>query len=99
MSKKVLALVVVAVVGAALGSILLLPLRSVDASTHSATRSISPTLVDPGDTVTVTIIANNYGRVGRIVDTPPRRPNPDDQAAGGRTPNPPIHIHRSQRSR
>ena len=74
MSKKVLALVVVAVVGAALGSILLLPLRSVDASTHSATRSISPTLVDPGDTVTVTIIANNYGRVGRIVDTPPGGP-------------------------
>ena len=74
MSKKVLALVVVAVVGAALGSIWLLPLRSVDASTHSATRSISPTLVDPGDTVTVTIIANNYGRVGRIVDTPPGGP-------------------------
>ena len=31
-------------------------------------------LVDPGDTVTVMIIANNYGRVGRIVDTPPGGP-------------------------
>ena len=48
MSKKVLALVVVAVVGAALGSILLLPLRSVDASTHSVTWQRSKADTGPG---------------------------------------------------
>ena len=72
MANKVLALLmVVAVAGVALGSLWLSAPGSADASTHSATRSISPTLVDPGDTVTVTITAINYGRLGRIVDTPP----------------------------
>ena len=67
-------LMVVAVAGVALGSLWLSAPGDADASTHSAIRSISPTLVDPGDTVTVIIIANNYGRVGRIVDTPPGGP-------------------------
>ena len=72
MANKVLALlIVVAVAGVALGSLWLSAPGDVDASGHSATRSISPTMVDPGDTVTVTIIADNYGRVGRILDTPP----------------------------
>ena len=75
MSKKVLAfLMVIAVAGVALGSLWLSAPGEADASGHSATRSISPTVVDPGDAVTVTIIANNYGRVGRIVDTPPGGP-------------------------
>ena len=75
MSKKVLAfLMVVAVAGVALGSLWLSAPGDADASRHSATRSISPMLVDPGDTVTVMFIANNYGRVGRIVDTPPGGP-------------------------
>ena len=75
MANKVLALlIVVAVAGVVLGSLWLSAPGSADASTHSATRSISPTLVDPGDTVTVTIVARDYGRVGRIVDTPPGGP-------------------------
>ena len=75
MSKTVLALLmVVAVAGVALGSLWLSAPGDADASNHSAIRSISPMLVDPGDTVTVIIIANNYGRVGRIVDTPPGGP-------------------------
>ena len=67
-------LMVVAVAGVALGSLWLSVPGDADASGHRATRSISPMLVDPGDTVTVIIIANNYGRVGRIVDTPPGGP-------------------------
>ena len=37
----------------------------------SATRSFSATSVDPGGTVTVTIRANNYGGLGRVVETLP----------------------------
>ena len=37
----------------------------------SATRSFSATRVDPGGTVTVTIRANNYGGLGRVVETLP----------------------------
>ena len=69
---RVLALLVVAAVaGVTLGSLWLLPPRDAAASGHSATRSFSATSVDPGETVTVTIMAENYGRVGRIVETVP----------------------------
>ena len=37
----------------------------------SARRSFSTTSVDPGGTVTVTILADNYGGSGRIVETLP----------------------------
>ena len=37
----------------------------------SVTRSFSATSVDPGGTVTVTIRANNYGGLGRILETLP----------------------------
>ena len=37
----------------------------------SATRSFSTTSVDPGGTLTVTIRANNYGGLGRVVETLP----------------------------
>ena len=42
-----------------------------DASGHSATRSFSPSSVAPGETVTVTIVARDYGDLGRIVETVP----------------------------
>ena len=72
MTNRVLALlVVVTIVGVALGSQWLLPQGRADASGHSATRSFSENSVAPGETVTVTIAANNYGRVGRIVETVP----------------------------
>ena len=70
--NKVLALlVVVAVAGVALGSLWLLDPGDADASGHSATRSLSATSVDPGEGITVTIRADNYGRLGRIVETLP----------------------------
>ena len=72
MANKVLALLmVVAVAGVALGSLWLSAPGSADASTHSATRSFSSSSVDPGGTVTVTIQADNYGGLGRIVETLP----------------------------
>ena len=72
MANKVLALLmVVAVAGVALGSLWLMAPGDADASGHSATRSFSATSVDPGGTVTVTIVARDYGRLGRIVETVP----------------------------
>ena len=72
MVNKVLALlVVVAVAGVALGSLWLLDPGDADASSHSATRSFSATSVDPGEEITVTILADNYGDLGRIVETVP----------------------------
>ncbi|MCY3918552.1 MAG: cadherin domain-containing protein, partial [Chloroflexi bacterium] len=41
------------------------------ASTPVATRSFSATEVAPGGTVTVTVTANNYGTLGRVVETVP----------------------------
>ena len=65
MVNKVLALlVVVAVAGVALGSLWLLDPGDADASSHSATRSFSATSVDPGEEITVTILADNYGGLG-----------------------------------
>ena len=72
MSKTVLALLmVVAVAGVALGSLWLSAPGDADASGHSATRSFSSSSVAPGETVTVTIRADNYGGLGRIVETLP----------------------------
>ena len=72
MGNKVLALLmVVAVAGVALGSLWLLTPGDVDASGHSATRSFSSSSVDPGEEITVTIRADNYGGLGRIVETLP----------------------------
>ena len=72
MVNRVLALlVVVAVAGVALGSLWLLDPGDADASGHSATRSFSATSVDPGEEITVTILADNYGDLGRIVETVP----------------------------
>ena len=62
---------VVAVAGVALGSLWLSAPGSADASSHSATRSFSSSSVAPGETVTVTIVARDYGNLGRIVETVP----------------------------
>ena len=64
MHRVLTLLVVVTVTGVALGSLWLLPSRSVDASQHSAERSFSATTVASGETVTVTIVANDYGGSG-----------------------------------
>ena len=73
----------------------------------SARRSFSTTSVDPGGTVTVTIRANNYGGLGRVVETLPsgftspaqpgcERPDRHAPAAAGRTANPQLYGHRSR---
>ena len=72
MVNKVLALLmVVAVAGVALGSLWLSAPGDADASTHSATRSFSSSSVAPGEEITVTIFAEDYGGVGQIVETLP----------------------------
>ena len=72
MGNKALALLmVVAVAGIVLGSLWPLTPENVDASGHSATRSFSSSSVDPGEEITVTIRADNYGGLGRIVETLP----------------------------
>ena len=70
-NKVLVLLVIAAVAGAAFGGLWLLPPGDAYASNHSATRSFSTTSVAPGETVTVTIQANNYGSLGRIVETVP----------------------------
>ena len=72
MGNKVLALLmVVAVAGVVLGNLWPSTPGNVDASGHSATRSFSSSSVDPGEEITVTIRADNYGGFGRIVETLP----------------------------
>ena len=72
MGNKVLALLmVIAVAGVALGSLWPLTPGDADASGHSATRSFSSSSVDPGEEITVTIRADNYGGLARIVETLP----------------------------
>ena len=72
MGNKVLALLMaVAVAGVVLGNLWPLTPGNVDASGHSATRSFSSSSVAPGETVMVTIRADNYGGLGRIVETLP----------------------------
>ena len=72
MANKVLALLmVVAVAGVALGSLWLSAPGDADASGHSATRSFSSSSVAPGEEITVTIQADNYGGFGQILETLP----------------------------
>ena len=72
MGNKVLALLmVVAVAGVVLSNLWPSTPGNVDASGHSATRSFSSSSVDPGEEITVTIRADNYGGLGRIVETLP----------------------------
>ena len=70
-NKVLVLLVIAAVAGAALGGLRLLPPGDAYASGHSATRSFSATSVAPGEMVTVTIVARDYGNLGRIVETVP----------------------------
>ena len=99
-NKVLVLLVIAAVAGAAFGGLWLLPPGDAYASNHSATRSFSATSVAPGETVTVTIQANNYGSLGRIVETVPsgfttlgRRCDGHDQTPGGRASNQDLHGH------
>ena len=69
MGNKVLALLIV--VAIATGCLWPLTPGDVDASGHSATRSFSSSSVDPGEEIRVTIHADNYGGLGRIVETLP----------------------------
>ena len=69
MTRKALALwIVVAVVGVSLGLVGLRP-SSVDATTHSATRSFSAASVLPGEQLVVTIGASRYGGLGEVRET------------------------------
>ena len=70
-NKVLVLLVIAAVAGVTLGGLWLLSPGGTYASNHSATRSFSATSVAPGETVTVTVQADNYGRLGRIVETVP----------------------------
>ena len=70
-NKVLVLLVIAAVAGVTLGGLWLLSPGGAYASNHSAVRSFSQTSVAPGDTVTVTIRADNYGSLGRIVETVP----------------------------
>ena len=47
------------------------PSGQADASTHSATRTLSASSVEPGDEITVTIRASGYGSFGQVVETLP----------------------------
>ena len=73
MVRKALALlVVVGVVGIALGGVGLLWPRLADATGHSATRSFSAASVPAGDDLIVTItISGDYGPGGAVVETLP----------------------------
>ena len=51
----------------------------------SAVRSISPSSVEPGGTVTVTVRANNYGRVARVIETLDSDLTTTDSDASGQT--------------
>ena len=68
---KAAALLAVVVAVAGLSVYQLLPSQDVAASGHTAQRSFSATEVAPGQTVTVSITADNYGRLGRIVEDDP----------------------------
>ena len=66
--KKMLAVVTVAAIMAAVGLLGLVPAL---ADEHSATRSFNPATVAPGDQVTVTIAAARYGAIGGVTETLP----------------------------
>ena len=66
--KKMLAVMTVAAIMAAVGLLGLLPAL---ADEHSATRSFNPATVAPGGVVVVTIDAANYGQFGGVTETLP----------------------------
>ena len=66
--KKMLAVMTVAAITAAVGLLGLLPAL---ADEHSATRSFNPATVAPGAQVTVTIAAARYGGFGAVTETLP----------------------------
>ena len=68
--KKMLAVMTVAAIMAAVGLLGLLP-ASVRGDEHSATRSFDPATVAPGGEVMVTIAAANYGDFGAVTETLP----------------------------
>ena len=69
MFRKTLAIIMLAVAAGLAG---VLGVGSVAAQqAPSATRSISPTTVDPGDPVVVTITTANHGDFGRVEETLP----------------------------
>ena len=65
------ALTLLAVLGVALAATGLLFAGAANASSHSATRSISPASVAPGGQVEVTISAANLGGIGQVIETLP----------------------------
>ena len=65
--KKMLAVMTVAAIMAAVGLLGLLP-----AFAQEATRSFNPATVAPGGQVTVTIAAAGYGQAGGVTETLPR---------------------------
>ena len=67
--NKMLAVMTVAAITAAVGLLGLLPALAQDVP--SATRSFNPATVAPGGEVVVTIAAANYGRLGRVTETLP----------------------------
>ena len=68
--KKMLAVMTVAAIMAAVGLLGLLP-ASVRGDEHSATRSFNPATVAPAGQVTVTIAAAKYGVAGGVTETLP----------------------------
>ena len=65
------ALTLLAVLGVALAATGLLFAGAANASSHSATRSISPASVAPGGQVDITIAAASLGGIGQVIETLP----------------------------
>ena len=72
MTKKIVPLLlVIAMMGMTMGVVGLLLSDNVSASSHSATRSFSPSEVTPGGEVSVTIAVADYGQFGGVAETIP----------------------------
>ena len=71
MFRKTLAIVMVAVVAGLMGVLGLSPAAAQQEGDPSATRSISPRMVDPGGEVMVSITADDYGRFGSVTEMLP----------------------------
>ena len=69
MSRILLAVLVVAIMGGVGATLSLLPAAAQNGP--SATRSFDPATVEPGGEVTVTITASNYGQLGGVTETLP----------------------------
>ena len=69
--RKTLAIVMVAVVAGLMGVLGLSPAAAQQEGDPSATRSISPRMVDPGGEVMVSITADDYGRFGSVTEMLP----------------------------